>query len=82
MLLICQGLNGGMLLAIFDFLQHKLLFLLADFGEGPLEKLALGRQTGFREVRQCPAGDVIQCHFAGRTDGLRPGSGAVLVATT
>jgi hypothetical protein len=33
MLLICRGLNGGVLL-VFDFLQHKLLFLLADFGEG------------------------------------------------
>jgi len=49
----------------------------------PAEMLALAREAGFRDVRHVPAADLARRYFAGRTDGLRPGSSeALLVATT
>jgi hypothetical protein len=44
--------------------------------------LALAREAGFREVRHVPAASLTERYFAGRADGLRPGSEALLVATT
>lgn len=82
MLLICQGVKWRYASSNIRFLQHKLLFLLADFGERPLEKLVLAREAVFERSGRCPAGDVAQRYFGGRTDGLRRGSEAVLVATT
>ncbi|HLI34971.1 MAG TPA: class I SAM-dependent methyltransferase [Terriglobia bacterium] len=48
----------------------------------PPEMLALAREAGFREARHVSAADLTQRYFAGRTDGLRPGSEELLVATT
>jgi methyltransferase (TIGR00027 family) len=48
----------------------------------PTEMLALARKAGFREVQHVPAAALTQRYFAGRTDGLRPGSEELLVATT
>ncbi|MGH6881071.1 MAG: class I SAM-dependent methyltransferase [Hypericibacter sp.] len=49
----------------------------------PPEMLALAREAGFREARHVSAASLSQRYFAGRTDGLRPGSSeAFLVATT
>ena len=48
----------------------------------PPEMLALAREAGFREVRHVPAASLTERYFAGRADGLRPGSEALLVATT
>ena len=49
----------------------------------PAEMLALAREAGFREVRHVPAAVLTQRYFAGRSDGLRPGSSeALLVAQT
>lgn len=48
----------------------------------PTEMLALAREAGFREVRHVSAADLTQRYFAGRSDGLRPGSEELLVAMT
>ena len=48
----------------------------------PAEMLALARETGFREVRHVRSASLAEHYFAGRTDGLRPGSEHLLVATT
>jgi methyltransferase (TIGR00027 family) len=48
----------------------------------PPEMLALAREAGFREVRHVPAASLTERYFAGRADGLRPGSEVLLVATT
>jgi methyltransferase (TIGR00027 family) len=49
----------------------------------PPEMLALAREAGFREVQHVSAVTLTQRYFAGRADGLRPGSSeALLVATT
>jgi O-methyltransferase involved in polyketide biosynthesis len=48
----------------------------------PSEMLALAREAGFKGVQHVSAADLTQRYFAGRTDGLRPGSEALLVATT
>jgi methyltransferase (TIGR00027 family) len=48
----------------------------------PQEMLTLTREAGFKEVKHISASDLTQRYFAGRTDGLRPGSEALLVATT
>ena len=48
----------------------------------PEEMLALARRAGFRDVRHVSAADLTQRYFAGRPDGLRPGSEELLVATS
>jgi methyltransferase (TIGR00027 family) len=49
----------------------------------PPEMLTLAREAGFREVQHVSAATLTQRYFAGRADGLRPGSSeALLVATT
>ena len=49
----------------------------------PPEMLALAHEAGFKGSRRVSAADLIQRYFAGRTDGLRPGSTEeLLVATT
>ncbi len=49
----------------------------------PPEMLALAREAGFREAQYVSAGSLAERYFAGRVDGLRPGSSeALLVATT
>jgi methyltransferase (TIGR00027 family) len=49
----------------------------------PPEMLALAREAGFREVQRVSAATLTQRYFAGRTDGLRPGSAEeLLVAIT
>jgi methyltransferase (TIGR00027 family) len=48
----------------------------------PSEMLALAREAGFREVQHVSAASLTERYFAGRTDGLRPGSEELLVATT
>jgi methyltransferase (TIGR00027 family) len=48
----------------------------------PPEMLALARQAGFREAQHVSAASLTQRYFTGRTDGLRPGSEELLVATT
>ncbi len=48
----------------------------------PDEMLTLARECGFREARHVNAADLTQRYFAGRTDGLRPGSEELLVART
>jgi methyltransferase (TIGR00027 family) len=49
----------------------------------PDEMLALAREAGFRSVEHVPAGTLAERYFAGRPDGLRPGSSeALLVAST
>ncbi len=46
----------------------------------PAELLALGRQAGFSEVEHVSSAELTNRYFAGRTDGLRPGSEELLVA--
>jgi methyltransferase (TIGR00027 family) len=48
----------------------------------PADMLALGREAGFKEVRHVSRADLAERYFAGRSDGLRPGSEELLVATT
>lgn len=49
----------------------------------PPEMLALAREAGFRDVEHISAAMLTARYFAGRTDGLRPGSAeALLVART
>jgi O-methyltransferase involved in polyketide biosynthesis len=48
----------------------------------PPEILALAREAGFKKVQHVSAATLTQRYFAGRTDGLRPGSEELLVATT
>jgi methyltransferase (TIGR00027 family) len=49
----------------------------------PKEILQLAREAGFRDVQHVSRSDIVQCYFAGRTDGLQPASGEeFLVATT
>lgn len=48
----------------------------------PSEILALARRAGFREAQHVSAAALTQRYFAGRTDGLRPGSEELLIATT
>jgi methyltransferase (TIGR00027 family) len=48
----------------------------------PQEMMELAREAGFREVRQVSRDALTQRYFAGRQDGLRPGSEELLVATT
>ncbi len=49
----------------------------------PAEMLGLAREAGFREARRVSAADLTQRYFAGRADGLRPGSAEeLLIATT
>ena len=49
----------------------------------PPEMLALAREADFREVQHVPAATLTERYFAGRADGLRPGSSEeLLVATT
>ncbi len=48
----------------------------------PSEVLALAREAGFREARHISRASLTERYFAGRTDGLRPGSEVLLVATT
>ena len=49
----------------------------------PEEMLTLAREAGFRQVERVPAATLTLRYFAGRTDGLRPGSSEeLLVATT
>jgi methyltransferase (TIGR00027 family) len=45
----------------------------------PHEMLALAREAGFRNASVVSAADLTQRYFAGRTDGLRPGSEWLLV---
>jgi methyltransferase (TIGR00027 family) len=49
----------------------------------PAQMLALARDAGFRDVEYVPASALAKRYFAGRTDGLRPGSSeGLLVAGT
>ena len=48
----------------------------------PDEAVALAHEAGFREVRHVPAAELGARYFAGRTDGLRPGSGEDLLVAT
>jgi methyltransferase (TIGR00027 family) len=48
----------------------------------PPEMLALAREAGFREAQHVSPATLTERYFAGRADGLRPGSEALLVATT
>lgn len=48
----------------------------------PQEMLALAHEAGFKEVKYVSAANLAERYFAGRTDGLRPGSEALLVAST
>lgn len=49
----------------------------------PAEMLALAREAGFREVEHVSAATLRERYFAGRADGLRPGSAeGLLVART
>lgn len=49
----------------------------------PEEILALAREAGFGRVEYVSGADLSERYFAGRADGLRPGSGeALLVGTT
>jgi len=49
----------------------------------PEEMLALARDAGFKQVKRVSAADLSQHYFAGRADGLRPGSAEeVLVVKT
>jgi methyltransferase (TIGR00027 family) len=49
----------------------------------PSEMLALARECGFKDARHVSAATLTQRYFAGRADGLHPGSSeALLVATT
>ena len=49
----------------------------------PSQMLVLAREAGFRHAEVVPAAELARCYFAGRDDGLRPGSGEpFLLATT
>jgi hypothetical protein len=48
----------------------------------PPEMLAMAREAGFKEAQHVSSAALTERYFAGRTDGLRPGSEALLVATT
>jgi methyltransferase (TIGR00027 family) len=48
----------------------------------PEEMLAMAREAGFREVERVSGVALAERYFSGRTDGLRPGSEELLVATT
>jgi methyltransferase (TIGR00027 family) len=49
----------------------------------PDDLLAMARETGFKQTRYVSGADLAQRYFAGRSDGLRPGSAeALLVART
>jgi O-methyltransferase involved in polyketide biosynthesis len=49
----------------------------------PTKMMALAREAGFKSVEHVSGDDLAQRYFAGRPDGLRPGSGEeFLVATT
>ena len=48
----------------------------------PEEMLALAQECGFKKARCVSGGDLAQLYFAGRTDGLKPGSESLLVART
>jgi methyltransferase (TIGR00027 family) len=48
----------------------------------PEEMVTLARDAGFRDVEHVSAARLTERYFAGRGDGLRPGSEALLVATT
>jgi methyltransferase (TIGR00027 family) len=48
----------------------------------PPEMLAMAREAGFRDVQHVSTASLAQRYFAGRTDGLRPGSESLLVAST
>jgi methyltransferase (TIGR00027 family) len=48
----------------------------------PQDILALAREAGFRNARHVSGAVLAERYFAGRTDGLRPGSEEILVATT
>jgi methyltransferase (TIGR00027 family) len=49
----------------------------------PAEMMALARDAGFKDARCVSGADLARRYFAGRADGLRPGSGEeLLVATT
>lgn len=48
----------------------------------PAEMLALAREVGFTDIRHVSAADLTARYFAGRRDGLRPGSEELLVAST
>lgn len=47
----------------------------------PPEMLALAREAGLRDVRHVSCAKLTQRYFAGRADGLKPGSEELLVAT-
>lgn len=48
----------------------------------PQEMLALARAAGFKDVRHVSAADLTRRYFAGRRDGLKPGSEELLVGMT
>jgi methyltransferase (TIGR00027 family) len=48
----------------------------------PEEMLAMARKAGLKEVRHVSGTDLAKRYFADRADGLRPGSEALLVAST
>ncbi|HTI87250.1 MAG TPA: class I SAM-dependent methyltransferase [Alphaproteobacteria bacterium] len=48
----------------------------------PDEIMALAREAGFKNARHVSGADLAQRYFAGRRDGLRPGSESLLAATT
>ena len=48
----------------------------------PPEMLALAREAGFKEAQHISRASLTERYFAGRTDGFRPGSEELLVATT
>lgn len=48
----------------------------------PQEMLALARDVGFKSADCVSGADLAHRYFAGRADGLRPGSEALLVAST
>jgi O-methyltransferase involved in polyketide biosynthesis len=49
----------------------------------PPDVVALARACGFKDARVVSRDEVVQRYFAGRTDGLRPGSSEqMLIATT
>ncbi len=48
----------------------------------PEEMATLARQAGFQEVRSVSGAQLTRLYFAGRTDGLHPGSEELLVAVS
>ena len=48
----------------------------------PAEMLALAREAGFGDIGHISAAELTDRYFAGRSDGLRPGSEELLVAST